>query len=138
MTMGRRPGAIARPALALAAAVSFGFAGSAQAQAPRSASGSVTIVQPVGAGVAYDIRSQVLTAIFLSGQIGEQLSLLLPGKRTGAGSHVSGIHALAAPGNIVVLSSLTVSINLETVEPSSGRIGRDGDTGTMLVLAQFN
>lgn len=129
---------MAWPVLALAAALSLGFAGAAQAQAQRNASGSVTIVQPVGAGVAYDVRSQVLTAIFLSGQIGEQLSLLLPGKQTGTGAHVSGIQAFTAPGNIVVLSSGTVSINLGTVEASSGRAGRDGDTGTMLVLAQFN
>lgn len=138
MTWGCRQGAIARSSLALAAALSLGFAGGAQAQAQRTASGSATIVQPVGAGVAYDIRSQVLTAIFLSGQVGEQLSLLLPGKHNGAGSHVSGIQAFAAPGNIVVLSSGTVSINLATVEASSGRAGRDGETGTMLVLAQFN
>ena len=138
MTWGRRQRVMAGPSLALAAALSLCSTGAAQAQTQRSASGSVTIVQPVGAGVAYDVRSRVLTAIFLSGQIGEQLSLLLPGKHSGAGSHVSGIQAFAAPGNIVVLSSGMVSINLRSVEAAAGRAGRTGDVDTMLVLAQFN
>lgn len=134
MRGGSRQAVAARLLLAFAATSMFCGAGTAQAQSQRSASGSVTIVQPVGVGVAFDVRSQVLTSIFLSGRVGEQLSLLWLGKHTGASAPGAGMQVYAGPGNIVVLSSGVVSIDLVELGPAPGR-RRDG---TMLVLAQFN
>ena len=126
MPWGSRQRALAGPLLALASTLSLGFTASAQAQTEGSASGNVTIIQPVGAGVAFDVRSQVLTAIFLSGQIGEQLSLFLPSNYNGRGPQPSEVQTFAAPDNIVVLSSGTISINLTAVQASPGLIGREG------------
>jgi hypothetical protein len=125
--------------LRLVAALSLGIAGPALAQSqPVAASGSATIVQPVGAGVAYDVATQVLTSIFVSGQTGQQLSLLLPGRRVGGNSLVPALQAQSASGNVLVLSTGTVSINVDTVETASGRAGRNRGNDTTLVLAQFN
>ncbi len=138
MEWGSRQAAAARLLLALAVTSMFGGVGTARAQSQRSASGGVTIVQPVGVGVAFDVRSQVLTSIFLSGQVGEQLSLFWLGKHTGASSPDAGMQVYAGPGNIVVLSSGVVSIDLVEVGPVAGHTRRTGEVGNMLVLAQFN
>lgn len=138
MRWGSRQAAAARLLLALSATSMFCGVGTARAQSQRLASGSVTIVQPVGVGVAFDVRSQVLTSIFLSGQVGEQLSLFWLGKHTGASSPDAGMQVYAGPGNIVVLSSGVVSIDLVEVGPVAGHTRRTGEVGNMLVLAQFN
>lgn len=138
MRWGSRQAASARMLLVFAAISMFCGVGTARAQSQRSASGSATIVQPVGVGVAFDVRSQVLTSIFLSGQVGEQLSLFWLGKHTGASSPGTGMQVYTGPGNIVVLSSGVVSIDLVEVGPVAGHTRRTGEVGNMLVLAQFN
>jgi hypothetical protein len=139
LTQGRNRRAGLRPLLASVATLCFGFAGPALAQSQQAvASGSVTIVQPAGAGVAYDVATQVLTSIFLSGQKGQQLSLLLPGRRLRNHSLVPALQAQSGPGNILVLSTDTVSINVETVDVESAQARRNRGFDTMLVLAQFN
>lgn len=138
MRWSNRQAAAVRLLLAVAVTSLFCGVGTARAQSQRSATGSVTIVRPVGVGVAFDVRSQVLTSIFLSGQVGEQLSLLLSGRHTGANFPDAGMQTFAGPGNIVVLSSGVVSIDLVEVDQSTGHRRRTGEDGTMLVLAQFN
>lgn len=137
MKLGRTGLARAWPVLVAGATLSLVQPAPARAQ-QAVASGGATIVQPVGAGVTYDVATKVLTAIFLSGQTGEQLSFLLPGKRLRQRSQPAGMQSFTARGNIVVLSTETVSINIGTVDPSPGPTGPNGGTDTMLVLAQFN
>lgn len=131
--------AMVMPTLALGAAFSFSPSAVAQPEGQRAAAtASTTIVQPVGAGVAFDVSTKVLTAVFLSGQRGEQLSLLLPGRRQGGTLQSSAVQTFASRDGIVVLSTGTVSIDVGTMSAGPGRTDRNGGTNTMLVIAQFN
>jgi hypothetical protein len=110
------------------------------------ASGSTEIVGgAVSAGVSFDVASRLLTSIFVTGGIGDTVSIFAPAPiagviAQGAWRDVAGISAgqTAALGDITILSRGAVSINVQQIRQSSGRSSDDPDTGVFVVLAQFN
>jgi hypothetical protein len=110
-----------------ATALATVLAAPAQARAQRAESrGSLSLAEPVGTGIAVDTVTAALTSIFLSGQAGNPVSLLMPTQsRSGP---VAGSQAA-----IVVLSSTSYDVNVAAVTN-----GDDGKLGNLLYLAQFN
>lgn len=129
----------AMPLLVLGAALSLEVSPSASAQEQSvSAGAAVTLLEPVGAGVAFDVSTQALTAIFLTGRRGEQLSLTMGGRSAAGEAVLNEAQTYRAEGGIVVLSTGIVSIDVDKIEMPPGRTGRASDRGTTVVLAQFN
>lgn len=125
---------------ALAAGLPLAAPAAAQAEPwSAAASGGVAIVEPVGASVAYNVVTQVLSAIFLSGRESEKISLVRPGREGNAASG-SAVNRPVDAGSesFVVLASGTVSVNVGSFGGQSADGSRNGDDGTVVVLAQFN
>lgn len=111
------------------------------AQGQRAAAGgAVEISEAVGAGIAYDLLTDILSTVFLSGRTGDSVSLLLP-ERSGSGSRL--------PNEVVVLSTAYYRMDVASgvaraiVANPDAKVGltplRDGGgPDNFLVLAQFN
>lgn len=82
----------------------------ALAQEQRAqASGSVELTDSsVGVGIAYDVLTETLSGIFLSGQPGDSVSLFLPGRRSRGGIASGG----PIPGEVLVLSTSSYRLDL--------------------------
>ncbi len=145
MSMGRRR-KMCRIALCLTSALASLPAVSALAQERRASSrGLVEITRSVGTGIAFDVLTDALSGVFLEGQPGDSVSLLLPPRRVGAGSskHV--------PGEVVVLSTASYQFDISgkssPANPPSIRVnggvrlqpaGYGAAPDNLLFLAQFN
>lgn len=128
-------------------ASAFTFAVALVATAPRcayaqgpvaSANGSVVVGEGVGAGIAFDMLHQALSAIFLSGRPGETVSLFLPDGRATSGKAANARRGGAGgidANRVVVLSTTAYRFDL----PRPGGTGPDRGTGQdLMLLAQFN
>lgn len=100
---------------------------------------SVVVVEPVGAGFAFDIMNDAVSAVFLNGDAGDSVSLLMSRRksepRNGPGN----------PGGVVVMTSGVYRIDLLTpvnggLRAPRGTPARAGWSGgsSILFLAQFN
>lgn len=106
----------------------------AQAVSAR-AGGSLVIPAPGGSGVAYDVLTDTLSGVFLAGEQGEPVSLLLAGKRGKRGT----IANLIAQ-DVMVLSTGSYQLDLP-LQRGAGMMPPPRDAaapGELLLLAQFN
>lgn len=103
------------------------------------AEASVVVVEPVGAGFAFDIMNDTVSAVFLNGDAGDSVSLLMARRKPDQRNL----------GGVVVMTSGVYRIDLLT--PVSGRLRTmrsgpawagagigSGAGSSMLFLAQFN
>lgn len=100
------------------------------------AQASVVVVEPVGAGFSFDIMNDAVSAVFLNGDAGDSVSVLMSRRKTGPRRELGGV---------VVMTSGVYRIDLLT--PVSGRLramrGTPASAGwsggsSILFLAQFN
>lgn len=139
--MGRRPN-MSKIALCLTSALASIYAVPAFAQEQQaSARGLIEITRSVGTGIAFDVLTDTLSGVFLTGQVGDSVSLLLPPRRA-AGSARGRI-----PGEVVVLSTASYSFDIAGNAPPASQdngdahlqpAGYDSSPGNLLFLAQFN
>lgn len=107
------------------------------------AEASVVVVEPVGAGFAFDIMNDTVSAVFLNGDAGDSVSLLMSRRKPDLRNDQRNL------GGVVVMTSGVYRIDLLT--PVSGRLRtmRSGPTwpgagfgagtgSSILFLAQFN
>lgn len=103
------------------------------------AQASVVVVEPVGAGFAFDVLNDAVSAVFLNGEVGDSVSLIMAPQQTGPRSARKGLRG------VVVMASGVYRIDLLT--PTSGRMLplRSGSLSaglavgnSILFLAQFN
>lgn len=133
-------------ALCLTSALASIYAVPAFAQEQQaSVRGLIEITRSVGTGIAFDVLTDTLSGVFLTGQVGDSVSLLLPPRRA-AGSARGRI-----PGEVVVLSTASYSFDIAGNAPPSNPpasqdngdahlqpAGYDSSPGNLLFLAQFN
>ncbi len=99
------------------------------------AGGSVVILTPGGSGIAYDVLTDTLSGVFLAGEQGEPISLLLAGKRGKRGTIANLI-----PQDVMVLSTGSYQLDLPH-QPGEGPMAQLPEAaapGELLFLAQFN
>lgn len=102
---------------------------------------SVVVAAPVGAGLSFDLVNEAISAVFLSGDSGDSVSLLLSGGKDGQQAAPRDDRAQRLQGGVVVMASGVYRIDLLT--PVAG--GRPirlwsplPNSGSILFLAQFN
>lgn len=133
-------------ALGIAAAVwtaPVALAASGETATTTTAQASVVVVEPVGAGFAFDIMDDTVSAVFLNGDAGDSVSLLMSRRKSDPNGGQRNL------GSVVVMTSGVYRIDLLT--PVSGRFratrGGISSVGTsalgpggssILFLAQFN
>lgn len=133
-------------ALVMAAAVWTAPVASAAIGDPATtiqAEASVVVVEPVGAGFAFDIMNDTVSAVFLSGDAGDSVSLLMSRRKLDPRNDQRNL------GGVVVMTSGVYRIDLLT--PVSGRLRTmrsgpawpgagigSGAGSSILFLAQFN
>lgn len=115
----------------------------AQGESPiAQAGGNTEIVGTVSTGVAFDVTSQMLTSVFVTGRVGDTVSMFTP-TTVQIRPDLSRDIALAAGTqiarleDITILSRGTVSVNLRQAR-SSADSAIDYATSVFVVLAQFN
>lgn len=110
--------------------------------APAEAQASVVVAEPVGAGLTFDVMNDAVSAVFLNGDAGDSVTLMLSRRK-------SAPHATqrAASGVVVMASGV---YRIEMLQPMGGslrplRSVRGGIVpgivppgGSILFLAQFN
>lgn len=103
------------------------------------AQASVVVVEPVGAGFAFDVLNDAVSAVFLNGEIGDSVSLIMGPAQSGPRSVRKAVRG------VVVMASGVYRIDLLT--PTGSRMGplRSGSLSagvafgsSILFLAQFN
>lgn len=128
-------------ACGLSAVLALAVAGSALAPAALAqgvgaqAEGSVAILTPAGSGVAYDVLTDTLSGVFLAGEQGEPVSLLLTRKRGKRGAIGNLI-----PQDVMVLSTGSYHLDLPQRAGSGTMppLPEAAAPGELLFLAQFN
>lgn len=110
--------------------------------ATAEAQASVVVVEPVGAGFTFDVMNDAVSAVFLNGDAGDSVSLLLSRRK----SAPQGTQR-AASGVVVMASGV---YRIDMLQPMGGslrplRSGREGllpgimqQGSSILFLAQFN
>lgn len=142
MTQIRRSGAWALAAsLGLAATLVSGpvaLAATGDATTTAEAQVSVVVVEPVGAGFAFDVLNDAVSAVFLNGEIGDSVSMLMTPRKAGP-------RDARLTGGVVVMASGVYRIDLLTPVNSRLRSVRSGlfsagllGGSSILFLAQFN
>jgi len=140
-------GTIRAAACALVGLAACPAPGSAHGQtATAQASGSTEIVGgAVSAGVSFDVATRLLTSIFVTGGAGDTVSIFVPavtGAPVGqnAGREATGLSSGQLPslGDITIVSSSAVSIDVQQIRNSPGQSSENPDAGVFVVLAQFN
>lgn len=145
MSLGRRR-KMFRIALCSASALASLSAVPALAQEQSASSrGLVEITRSVGVGIVFDVLTEAISGVFLEGQPGDSVSLLLPPRPALAGGnrHI--------PGEVVALSTASykfdISGKLPPANPPARRenggarlqlAGYGAAPGNLLFLAQFN
>ncbi|CAH0497447.1 hypothetical protein [Novosphingobium sp. CECT 9465] len=107
--------------------------------ATTDALASVVVVEPVGAGFAFDIINDAVSAVFLNGDAGDSVSLLMSRRRS------EPRNGQRNPGGVVVMTSGVYRIDLLTPVNGGLRASRGTSAGagwsggsSILFLAQFN
>lgn len=105
------------------------------------AQASVVVADPVGAGLSFDLVNDAISAVFLSGDSGDSVSLLLSGGKDGEQTAPRDDRAQRLQGGVVVMASGVYRIDLLTPvaggRPIRLRSPLPG-SGSILFLAQFN
>lgn len=125
----------------LPAVLALAFAGSALAPSALAqgvgarAGGSAVILTPGGSGIAYDVLTDTLSGVFLAGEQGEPVSLLLAGKRGKRGAIANLI-----PQDVMVLSTGSYQLDLPHQREAGPmpQLPEAAAPGELLFLAQFN
>ncbi len=103
------------------------------------ARGDVEIVGTVSTSAIFEIGTDLLTAIFVTGQAGDTVSMFTPASAASWRTDPSiSPNQVASLDDVTILSHGTVSINLQRIKRAAGPPGSDDNPGTILVLAQFN
>lgn len=105
--------------------------------ASASAESAVVILEPVGAGFSFDILSDTVSAVFLNGDAGDSVSVLMSPRKPGPKT---------SPRNesgVLVMASGVYRIDLLQPATSGARLrspirGATTDGSSILFLAQFN
>lgn len=102
-----------------------------------SANAAVVIVEPVGAGLSFDIISDAVSAVFLNAGAGDSVSLTISGREPETGG------ALRNNGGVLVMASGVYRIDLLEPTTTNARLLRAWraqapDGNSILFLAQFN
>lgn len=102
-----------------------------------SADATVVVVEPVGAGFSFDILSDAVSAVFLNGDVGDSVSLLLSRSKPGPRSTPRN------EGGVLVMASGVYRIDLLQPVASHARLhgalrGAAPGGSSILFLAQFN
>ena len=98
--------------------------------------GSVVIARSVGSGIAFNILTNALSAVFLSGQQGDTVSLVLPAR--GVGGQFRVWAGAPVPGEVLVLSAGSYSVVVAANPAESNRQESANSPNDLLFLAQFN
>lgn len=106
-----------------------------------STDAAVVILDPVGAGFSFDILSDTVSAVFLNGDAGDSVSLLMSGRKPGtknAPRDESGVLVMASGVYRIDLLQPTASNG-----PLRGALRRSAQKtalggNSILFLAQFN
>ncbi|MGV3513364.1 MAG: hypothetical protein ACO1OX_15290 [Novosphingobium sp.] len=106
-----------------------------------SADAAVVIIEPVGAGFSFDILSDAVSAVFLNGDAGDSVSLLMsrrkPGTR-GTPRNESGVLVMASGVyRIDLLQPVASSARARAALRGSAQTPAAGGS-SILFLAQFN
>lgn len=101
------------------------------------ADASVVILEPVGAGFSFDLLSDAVSAVFLNGDAGDSVSLLMSRRRPGPNGQPRN------EGGVLVMASGVYRIDLLQPTASGARLRgalRLPSPGgsSILFLAQFN
>jgi hypothetical protein len=99
---------------------------------------SLVVVEPVGAGFAFDVMNDAVSAVFLNGDGWDSASLLLSRRRNGPSKSLGGVIIMASGVyRIDLLSPVKVSpgVKRQADRFSSGVLPGGG---SILFLAQFN
>ena len=107
------------------------------ATAPASAEAAVVILEPVGAGFSFDILSDAVSAVFLNGDAGDSVSVLMSPRKPGQ----KGMPREAS--GVLVMASGAYRIDLLQPATSDARLrgairGSVPGDRSILFLAQFN
>lgn len=102
------------------------------------AQASVVVVEPVGAGFSFDVMNDAVSAVFLNGDAGDSVSLLMSRRKS------APQNAQSAAGGVVVMASGVYRIDM--LQPASGALrmmrgvmpGAVARGSSILFLAQFN
>ncbi len=142
MTRNRHSGAWALAAsLGLAATfvtAPVALAATGETTTTTEAQASIVVVEPVGAGFTFDVLNDAVSAVFLNGEIGDSVSMLVTPRKAGPRDARSS-------GGVVVMASGVYRIDLLT--PAGGRLrnlrsgllsGALTGGSSILFLAQFN
>ena len=95
------------------------------------AGGYAEIVGAVSTGAIFDIGSDLLTSIFVTGRAGDTVSLFAP-----AASGLIAANQIAIQDDVTIISGGMVSINIQQMRRAAR--GDDRRSGMIMVLAQFN
>ncbi|MBB3859130.1 hypothetical protein GGQ88_000370 [Novosphingobium hassiacum] len=102
------------------------------------AQASVVVVEPVGAGFSFDVLNDAVSAVFLNGEIGDSVSMLMTPRKAGPRDARNS-------GGVVVMASGVYRIDLLTPANSRMHTMRRGllssglpGGSSILFLAQFN
>jgi len=113
----------------------------AHGQGPiAQADGNTEIVGTVSTGVSFDVASRLLTSIFVTGRVGDTVSIFTPTTiRTELSRDIALASAtqIATLDDITILSRGTVSVNLQQVRESTDT-SLDYGKSFFVILAQFN
>jgi hypothetical protein len=102
------------------------------------AQASVVVVEPVGAGFSFDVMNDAVSAVFLNGDAGDSVSLLMSRRKS------APQNAQRAAGGVVVMASGVYRIDM--LQPASVALrmmrgvmpGAVARGSSILFLAQFN
>lgn len=101
------------------------------------ADASVVILEPVGAGFSFDLLSDAVSAVFLNGDAGDSVSLLMSRRRPGPNGSPRN------EGGVLVMASGVYRIDLLQPTSTSARLRgtmrlQPPGGSSILFLAQFN
>lgn len=119
--------------------VPVALAATGETTATGEAQASVVVVEPVGAGFAFDVLSDAVSAVFLNGDIGDSVSLMMaprkPAQRD-ASNNLRGVVVMASGIYRIELLTPTsgLTLPLRSGSPSAGLTFGN----SILFLAQFN
>jgi hypothetical protein len=133
-------GSSALQLLTLAGFVALAYAPSVMASevgtSASGASGSVALIQPAGVGVTFDVQTQALSSIFISGQQGDPLSLRVSSPQT---DFSQTPQTFAGDfGKVIILSNDLVSVNFDQFPAWSYGKKKPDSPAPLIIVAQFN
>lgn len=100
---------------------------------------SVVVMEPVGAGFAFDVLNDAVSAVFLNGEIGDSVSLMMSPDQSSPRNARKSVRGVVVMATGVYQIDLLVPINgrMQTVRNRLPGSQATGDS-SILFLAQFN